>query len=384
MASDFELNVEITAETDKLDAGMKKATGEFKKNTMEMEKAATKSGGGMEKMLGVIGKVGAVLFLGEAAFKGAGAAARAMTGDTEAAANLLKGFPIIGPLITSIWDFGDALVYASNSANDARDAALTLKMALGDLEAGIAVAQDRLADYNEMWQLQGDTAEEIAIKTANMTWTMLKDQETLEVEAAKKRHEERMKEIDDAHLHRKLEFHQQMLELHRHGDEMEEIKKKFERKNRLNRMRQLKAQADQERIAAEEAEEERQKRAEKAAEEKKKIEEDMHAFMQEKHKEELARIAEREAAEKEAAEARQAFAKASHDAHMEFAEARLEAEEAVRGATATFQTAGGSFTSAAQAKVSEEKLLRSISEQSRDFLAEIVRNTGLIAAGGFA
>lgn len=384
MASDFELNVEITAETDKLDAGMKKATSEFKKNTKDMEKAATDSGGGFEKMLGTIGKVGAVLFLGEAAFKGAGAAVRAMAGDTDAAAELLKGFPILGPLITSMHEFGDALIYAGRSATDARDATLTLKMALGDLESGIAATQSRIADQIELLQLQGKTSQEIAIATSNMSFKMIKDQETLEIDAAKKRHEERKQEIKDSHLGRKQDFEQRMRELRRHNNEMEEIRERFRRKMLLNQFRGRKAIIEMEQIAEEEAEAKREKRLEEAAAEKKRIEEEMHAFMQEMHKRELAMIAEREEAEKKAAEARLAFAKASHKAQMEIAEARKKAEQAVRGATATFSTAGGQFTSAVNAQVSEAKLLRSISQQSRDFLAQIVQNTARMAIGGFA
>ncbi len=62
-------------------------------------------------------------------------------------------------------------------------------------------------------------------------------------------------------------------------------------------------------------------------------------------------------------------------AEREIAEARAEAERQVAGATATFSTAGGSFTAAASAQVSEAKLLTRISQQSRDFLAQIVQNT---------
>jgi hypothetical protein len=51
------------------------------------------------------------------------------------------------------------------------------------------------------------------------------------------------------------------------------------------------------------------------------------------------------------------------------------------GATATFATAGGSFTTAASAQVNEAKLLTKISQQSRDFLAMIMQNTARMAGG---
>ena len=62
-------------------------------------------------------------------------------------------------------------------------------------------------------------------------------------------------------------------------------------------------------------------------------------------------------------------------AEREIAEARAEAEQMAAGATATFSTAGGSFTAGVSAQVNETRLLRSISQQSRDFLAQIVANT---------
>jgi hypothetical protein len=68
-------------------------------------------------------------------------------------------------------------------------------------------------------------------------------------------------------------------------------------------------------------------------------------------------------------------------AEREIAEARAEAERMVGGATATFATAGGSFTTAASAQVNEAKLLTKISQQSRDFLAMIMQNTARMAGG---
>ena len=62
-------------------------------------------------------------------------------------------------------------------------------------------------------------------------------------------------------------------------------------------------------------------------------------------------------------------------AQAELADARAKAQGQVAGATATFSTAGGSFTAGVSAQVNETRLLRSISQQSRDFLAQIVANT---------
>lgn len=95
--------------------------------------------------------------------------------------------------------------------------------------------------------------------------------------------------------------------------------------------------------------------------------------------EEMARIADEQAkaAQQQAeAAARQAkFAEQRLRAEQEIANARMEAERQVAGATATFATAGGSFTAGVSAQVNEAKLLTKISQQSRDFLAQIVQNT---------
>ena len=96
---------------------------------------------------------------------------------------------------------------------------------------------------------------------------------------------------------------------------------------------------------------------------------------------------EREKQREKAMKAEEAFMKSKLKAEKEIAKARDEANAAVQGATSTFSTAGGSFTSAVSAQVNEAKILQKISEQSRDFLAQIVQNTARLGGGiigGFA
>lgn len=382
MAGDFDLTVEVTAETAKLDAGLQKADQSVRRTAANIEQSTKAATDKLEDTLILIGKVAAPLFIAEGAFKGAGAALLGMAGDGDMAIEMLKGLPIVGGLVTSFFDFADALEYVGDAATDAREATLQLSLTLGDLDRGVARSRDRLVDYTEMWKLQGKTATEIANLTTNMTFKMLKDQEVLEKAAADRRHEERMKEIDDAHLARREELALQVEEMQRHEEELEEIRESFRRKNILNRARAVAAEQEEQRKATEAAEK-------AATEEKKKIAEEMHEFMQRKHKQELARIAEREKAEKEAADAakkaaevRMKFAKAAHTMQTEMAAARLAAEQAVAGMVSTFSTAGGAFTTGVSAQVSEQKLLTSISRQSRDFLAQIAANTARL--GGFA
>tara|TARA_R110000824_G_scaffold67096_3_gene173788 strand:- start:962 stop:2425 length:1464 start_codon:yes stop_codon:yes gene_type:complete len=59
----------------------------------------------------------------------------------------------------------------------------------------------------------------------------------------------------------------------------------------------------------------------------------------------------------------------------ELVDARASAQMQVAGATATFSTAGGSFTSAVSAQVNEAKILNTISKKSQALLESIVLNT---------
>jgi hypothetical protein len=88
-----------------------------------------------------------------------------------------------------------------------------------------------------------------------------------------------------------------------------------------------------------------------------------------------------EEAEKQA-EVQKKLAEDTLKAQQEIQKARSEAESSVAGATATFSTAGGSFTTAVNAQVSEAKLLTKISQQSKDLLVQIVTNTARMAMGG--
>ena len=104
---------------------------------------------------------------------------------------------------------------------------------------------------------------------------------------------------------------------------------------------------------------------------------------------EAAKVAEKAAKtrakiEEQARKTEEAFLKAKHSLETEIADARAEASKSVQGATASFSTAGGSFTTAISAQVSEAKILNKISSSSKDFLAQIVKNTASMGGIGFA
>ena len=119
--ADFQLELELTARIDDLEKGMKDAQRAVEKSSQKMETATKDAAkGGVTPLIEKLAKIGATLFLAEAAFKVGAAAARGFAGDTESMTAALKSIPIFGPLITSVFDFGDALEYASDSAFRAR------------------------------------------------------------------------------------------------------------------------------------------------------------------------------------------------------------------------------------------------------------------------
>ena len=69
------------------------------------------------------------------------------------------------------------------------------------------------------------------------------------------------------------------------------------------------------------------------------------------------------------------LAQAAFQMQKELADARADAEMKIAGATATFSTAGGSFTTGVNAQLNEQKLLTKISTKSQEFLKQITVNT---------
>ena len=99
-------------------------------------------------------------------------------------------------------------------------------------------------------------------------------------------------------------------------------------------------------------------------------------------REQAAAAAEKAAEAAEAAAKREAeFREKAKQAKEEIEEARSKAQQSVEGATGTFRTAGGSFVTAVRAQMDESKLLREISKESRDYLAQIVSNTATAFMG---
>jgi hypothetical protein len=375
--ADFQLELDVFASTAKLEQGLKRAEQAVDKTTSNIDKDAGSATKSFESLLGTIGKVGAGLFLGEAAFKIAAASARAFAGDMEGVDQLLGSLPIFGPLITSGQEFGKALEFASTAATQFRAKLVEVELQAKATSDAIAIISSELAAQERVLQLSGFS----------------------EYEIAKETHDRRLKLID-LELKRKLAALED--EANARAVAVDEQKLDYEEEVRaLNKIRDLKyasieaakeeaafkrqaIELDRRRLRDEEAATEEADRAAKIAERQAEL--DRQA---EEHQKQIMDLEERAkkkreeaaAAEKKAQEEQLAFVNARLKMEQEIRDARADAERQVAGATATFSTAGGSFTTAASAQVNEAKLLTKISQQSRDFLAMIMQNTARMAGG---
>ena len=369
--ADFQLQLDVVAQTQKLEAGLKRAEAAVGKTTAKMDKEAKTTQQSFESMLGTIGKVGAGLFLAEGGFRIAGAAMSAMAGDAEEMDRMLQSLPIFGPLVTAANEFSVALERNSQAHRSYQRILAQTAAEAHRVADAIAQINGILPAFEENLRLQGKTEFEIAQETYR------KKQELLELERA-----QRMQLIEDEAIARAVAVEELDLE---YEDEIEALNKirdlKYAAMKALDEELAIRKQnvrlqfeaadaADLQRIEEERIAElaARQEQIDKSAE---------------AHQKEIMRLEEeankeREAAaeaERKAQEDLLAFTNKRLEMEKEIADARAEAERQVAGATATFSTAGGSFTAGVSAQVNEAKLLTKISQQSRDFLAQIVQNT---------
>jgi|DEB0MinimDraft_6_1074348.scaffolds.fasta_scaffold03083_7 hypothetical protein len=372
--ADFELELELTARIDDLERGMKDAQKAVERSSEKMEEATNEvSEGAFTPLIDKIAKVAAGLFLAEGAFKIGAASARAFAGDTESMAAALMSIPVIGPLITSMTEFGTALEYASESAFKARAKLAELREEAKSLDVTVGILGDRISSFAELQRLLG--TDEATIAEFNF------DREMQRLEATHRAKllaidEERMArhealEADDLTFEEQRKREKQINEDRRRAIEAAEETLHLQRKIVEQKLKQVKA-TQAEADLAKEAEFAAKRQAELDAEA-----ESHHQFMlelaEEQKKKDEARL--------KRDEERLAIAKKIEQAEQEVAKARAEAQKNVSRATATFSTAGGSFTAGVSAQLNEAKLLTKISTASKELLAEIVRNTAGIGAG---
>jgi hypothetical protein len=375
--ADFQLELDVFASTAKLEQGLKRAEQAVDKTTNNIDKDAGSATKSFEGLLGTIGKVGAGLFLGEAAFKIAGASARAFAGDMEGVDQLLASLPIFGPLITASQEFGEALGYASDYATNLRAKLVEVELQAKATSDAIAIITSELSAQERVLQLSGFSEYEIAKETHDRRLELIDLELKQKLAALEEEANARAVAVDEQHL----DYEEEVRALNKIRDlkyaaiKAAKDEAAFKRQAVELERRSLR----DEQAAAEEADSaakiaERQAELDKQAEEHQKQIMDLEERAKKKREEAAA-------AEKKAQEEQLAFVNARLKMEQEIRDARADAERQVAGATATFSTAGGSFTTAASAQVNEAKLLTKISQQSRDFLAMIMQNTARMAGG---
>jgi hypothetical protein len=379
--ADFQLELDVFASTAKLEQGLKRAEQAVDKTTGQMDRGSKAADKGFSDLLGTVTKVAGSLFILEGAFKAGTAAASAMAGDTEAAANALKSLPLIGPLVTSVYDFGKALEFAGSSARKARIETAGLAIELAKANQALTAAERFASIYAEMDALKGLSETQILVNKNKMLARALDDklligQQKINdefdrlVEAQKEASINdgiRLQNIARLNKQRKLALLQEEGLIEKERELLYLQIEKARQKEAESKALEEEA-ARQEQIAKTEAERAR------LAKEREQFERDLRNSILEQEK----KIAEEQEKQRKA---ELDFLNARLKMEQEIAEARAEAERMVGGATATFATAGGSFTTAASAQVNEAKLLTKISQQSRDFLAMIMQNTARMAGG---
>ncbi len=382
--ADFQLQLDVIAQTQKLEQGLKKAEVAVDKAASKMDSGVQVANKGFDDLLGTVTKVAGGFFAIEGGFKLASAAASAFAGDAESAANALKSLPLIGPLVTSIYDFGRALESVSSAAREARIEAAELAIALSSANRELTRV-GRLASIEaELDALRGLSESQILFNKNRRLQNVL--DEKLLVNQGKINDEfDRLIEAQEEASINDGRRRSNIAELNARREAA--LKSEEDLIQREKELLFLQVQRARQREAEAEAIEEERRLAEKAeAKEQERFQRQQERlrFEQELRK---SIIEQREAdakAQEEAQRRQLEFVNARLKAEQEIAAARAEAEAQVAGATATFATAGGSFTTAVSATVNEQKLLTRISQQSRDFLAQIVANTARLGGLGFA
>lgn len=375
--ADFQLQLDVVAQTAKLEAGLKKAEQAVTKTAKVADEAVGKLGG-----FQAVGKTVAVAAAAMAGFESAVSLATAalgvMSGDAEQVRASLESLPIFGGLIARTFQFEEALHASSKRMQEATAEALRLDAAMRKLESRSSTLASNLNLQAEQMKLLGRTDLEIAIEQQEGRIRLIEQETQIAINAAQQRAKERRKELEEANI--SAEQRLQLIEEINKETSLEIVllqgAAQTKKENLGLEIASLKAAEEAAAIARQE--EEAAKREQAIAERKSELEK-----AAEKHQKEIMRLEEEANNEREAAAEAQrkaqedllAFTNKRLEMEQEIAEARAEAERQVAGATATFATAGGSFTAGVSAQVNEAKLLTKISQQSRDFLAQIVQNT---------
>ena len=360
--------------------------------------ASNKVEPGFEKMLKVVGKVSAALFIAEGAFKLGTAAVKGMTGDTEAMVQALNSLPLIGPLVTSFTEFGAALIHVSDEARHSRKMLYRLDEMMRRVNISATELSASLSAQAELYRATGldeVRMQEMMISGRREELELQHSVRMDQIEMERRAEVEKIQALQlDEEAHYNLVTDLNQLSRDRVAASKDELETRLlildvNLKNAREEAKSLKAAEEKASLAKQELAEKEAKDKQKAQREAFKQEMVDMALREAAQMSGISKAKEYEKKKQEEIDAKReeqmakeaAFLQRRQSVEKEIAAARKEAEAAVAGATATFSTAGGSFTTAATAQVSETKLLRSISQQSRDFLQEIVNNTAMMVRG---
>jgi chromosome segregation ATPase len=387
--ADFNLAVEMTARTDKLDAAFKQAQAGADRTATKIEKAGSAGKAGLGKIAvagaAVLGSISAL----EIGFGAAGAAVALFSGDTEKMKASLQSLPMIGGLITKMFELGDALEYASTEAQRSRASFFELEQSAKDLNTTLGSLSAELTLMQTVMEKQGQ--DELAI--ANRVHA--KKTRLIRLEFKQKRQEikdaygEELQAIHDLNTEEEIAtrlYEEARQKKYQRVRDLEENIKLQEELNNLERQEvfekteeKMKKEAEAAKQAAEAKEKAEREAFQKEMEDialRQAAEMEGVARIERERKAAAKRVAEEEKKRQEELAAKQKAEKEKMaEIEKKIAEETAAAEASVRGATGTFDTAGGSFTTGIAAQVDQSKILNKLSQESRDFLEQIVQNT---------
>ena len=338
------LEVEISANTQNLEAGLQRSQQQVNQTAGEMNKAGGRMAGWADKTAKAFAFIGAVdigvksinagLEIGKGILAAMNGDAEGMNKAFEEMSNLAKSLPFgLGSLASSIESLAASLMGVAEAQAEVAKAQEELARVTRIVEAykagkkEILLGNEALKDRLAIAQSEDQWARQLNEANAERR-RMLEDTLRLEEEIAEAIGKKQWKRADD--LKQLLAERRDLIEQITLR-ERELVYQAFDRAEEEERM----AKAAERALKAKQAQEKLEK--ERLAREK-----------------EMQRLAdERMAAEKEMLEAQQA------------------AQEGLAGATGTVSTAAGSFTVGIDAQLNETKLMRSVSEKSRDILHKI-------------
>ena len=340
------LEVNVTANTSQLKQGLQESTASVEKAANQMNKAGAKTAGFTDKAVKGLAMIGAVegsIKAANVAFEAGSAILAAMQGDSEGVAKALDAMaetamqlPFgIGAVVSAIDQLARSIMGVNEALEEVEEANARLAKSGKILETTIAFKKN-VEDGNSALR------DRLDILKSEDEWARRVN--TLQQERRKMEHEL-----------------QDLIEQQRQATGRDPFKAK----------QLLKIIADRKMLIQEIFEAEK-KLADQAAEQKRieedrlKAEERRLKILEAQRKAEEKRL-KREKEFKRLAEERQT-------AEKELLDAQASARESQAQATGTFSTAGGSFTTGMDAQLNETKLMRGISEKSRELLQKISEN----------